>query len=36
MEVVVYEMGQLAETVGHALTAAPRLTPHPGGRLTKK
>ena len=24
MEVVVYEMGQLAETVGHALTAAPR------------
>jgi predicted regulator of Ras-like GTPase activity (Roadblock/LC7/MglB family) len=24
MEVVVYEMGQLAEAVGHALTAAPR------------
>lgn len=24
MEVVVYEMGQLAETVGHALTAPPR------------
>lgn len=29
MEVVIYEMGKLAEAVGHALTVAPRLTPPP-------